>query len=419
MRTAFPTRGIRNALLALALGLAAPAAPAQGLLPAGDEFDDAATWAQWSRVRATEQWGSDPVEAWDIDTTTPGAMTLVPVTVTWYQDWTGPLAYRLVSGDFALTSHVRATGRDGVSAPQADFSLAGVMLRAPRDVTPATWAPGGENYVFLSVGHGSSVPATFQYEVKTTAASASTLILSDAPGPEATLQFARLGGVCIALRREPGGAWVVHHRYARPDLPDTLEAGLVGYTDWTKAGTFDPFVHNRNVLAPPLPPGVADPSPGVPWAPDLRATFDYARFARLHLPPALAGLDLSDPVAVPDAALLVFLGDSANVPGGTVSVPGAHAPGTLRLAASPNPSAGATHLAFMLPAPARVRVDVLDARGARVRRLADAALGAGAHAFHWDGRDDAGRRTPPGLYFARLASGEERAVVRLARLGAR
>lgn len=419
MPDARSTCGFRNALLAAALVAAPGAARAQGgLLPAGDEFASAATWAQWSSVRAVEQWGPEPVQSWDIDTSTPGHMTLVPETVSWYGDWTGPLAFRLASGDFAITTHVRATGRDGVSVPQADYSLAGVMLRAPRDVTPATWTPGGENYVFLSLGHGASVPAAFQYEVKTTVAGNSMLVLDDAPGPEATLQLARLGPYCIALRREPGGPWAVHRRYTRADLPDTLQAGLVAYTDWNKVQHFDPFVHNQAVLVPPLPPGVTDPRPDVPFAPDLRATFDFARFARLELPPALAGLDLADPVAVPDADLLAFLGEAANVPGPTVSVPAGGGP-SLRLAAAPNPAAGPVDLRFRLAAPGRVRLDVLDARGARVRTLAAGALPAGEHRLRWDGDDERGGRVAPGLYFARLACGDGSRAVRLLRLAAR
>lgn len=410
-------RRFREALLAtlLALGSAGAAHAQNDLFPLSDEFESPATWSRWSRVRATEQWGADPVQTWDIAVTTPGRMTLVPETVTWYQDWMGPLAYQLVNGDFALTTHVRATGRDGVSVPQASFSLAGVMLRAPRVRTPATWAPGAEDYVFLSLGHGATVPATFQYEVKTTDNSQSTLILSNAPGPEATLQFARLGGYCIALRREPGGAWAIHHRYARPDLPDTLQAGLVGYTDWNKVQWFDPWVHNQVVLAPPLPPGVTDPRPDVPFAPDLRATFEYARFARLRLPAELAGLDLANPAIVPDAALLAFLGEAANLPGGTLAAP-EHAPAAVRLAGAPNPARGPHVLAFTLPAAARVSLDVLDVRGATVRRLFAGERPAGTHRVTWDGRDDRGEPAAPGLYFARLQGAAATVTTQIVRL---
>ena len=67
--------------------------------------------------------------------------------------------------------------------------------------------------------------------MKTTVRSVSTLDIN--PGtPSAGIQVARIGRHLILLRRPPGGAWVVHRRYSRPDLPTTLQAGLTVYTDW-------------------------------------------------------------------------------------------------------------------------------------------------------------------------------------------
>jgi len=66
-------------------------------------------------------------------------------------------------------------------------------------------------------------------------------------------------------------------------------------------------------LTSPLPPGVVDPNPAVPFNPDLRATFDYARFASPAVPAPLIGADLSNPAAVSNAILLSFLGASLNM----------------------------------------------------------------------------------------------------------
>ena len=62
-----------------------------------------------------------------------------------------------------------------------------------------------------------------------------------------------------------------------------------------------------------MPPGV-DPNPGVPFTPDLIAGFDYLRYVRPELPAHLVGLDLTNEGLVPDAELLAFLGQHANVP---------------------------------------------------------------------------------------------------------
>jgi flagellar hook assembly protein FlgD len=71
----------------------------------------------------------------------------------------------------------------------------------------------------------------------------------------------------------------------------------------------------------------------------------------------------------------------------------------------PNPVSGAssgTRIAFQLPASSRVRLDIYDIAGRRVRALVDANMGAGARSAFWDGRDDAGRRVASGVYLYRL-----------------
>ncbi|HEY6867069.1 MAG TPA: FlgD immunoglobulin-like domain containing protein, partial [Candidatus Eisenbacteria bacterium] len=57
-----------------------------------------------------------------------------------------------------------------------------------------------------------------------------------------------------------------------------------------------------------------------------------------------------------------------------------------------------------LPHPARVRLDVYDLQGRRVRNLADRELPAGANVLPWDGRDANGAAAERGLYFARLVT---------------
>ncbi len=73
-------------------------------------------------------------------------------------------------------------------------------------------------------------------------------------------------------------------------------------------------------------------------------------------------------------------------------------------APSPNPARAGSVLRFGLAAAGRVRLELLDAAGRRVRTLADGAFAAGEQVVRWDGRDDAGRAMAPGLYFARLTA---------------
>jgi hypothetical protein len=70
----------------------------------------------------------------------------------------------------------------------------------------------------------------------------------------------------------------------------------------------------------------------------------------------------------------------------------------------PNPFAAATTIQFSIGRSGRGDLSVFDVSGRVVRRLADGWLESGPHALRWDGRDDAGRRVAPGVYFYRLTS---------------
>ena len=74
---------------------------------------------------------------------------------------------------------------------------------------------------------------------------------------------------------------------------------------------------------------------------------------------------------------------------------------------SPNPARESVRLALSSPAAGAVDVAVLDLAGRRVRSLSR-DVAAGVAELTWDLRDDAGRRVPPGLYFASARSGPER-----------
>jgi hypothetical protein len=268
------------AVLVALLG-AAPLSPARAndLSPLSDEFNNPFTLPLWQRVHVVEGWGADHLEAIDISGARAGWLTLMPdlhLIRTGADPWRSP-----VGGDFVVTSAVENTARDGVSLPGINFSLGGLMIRTPRNITPATWAPGGENYVFLSVGYGQAGPPRWQFEVKTTVASQSTLILSDAPGPAARLQIARLGRyvICRAASRR---AVARLHRYDRPDFPDTLQVGPVAYRLEQGADVRSSAQQGGVTAAAPVPI-----SPSTPFYPDLIARWDYVLLGRLPAP--LAG----------------------------------------------------------------------------------------------------------------------------------
>jgi hypothetical protein len=63
-----------------------------------------------------------------------------------------------------------------------------------------------------------------------------------------------------------------------------------------------------------------------------------------------------------------------------------------------------TAIRFRLSKPARTRLTILNVLGERVRVLVDGEMLEGWHHQQWDGRDDAGRRVPSGIYLYRFES---------------
>jgi hypothetical protein len=72
----------------------------------------------------------------------------------------------------------------------------------------------------------------------------------------------------------------------------------------------------------------------------------------------------------------------------------------------PNPFNAATTISFDLPRPDRIRLEILDLRGRRVRILARGPHAAGPHSVVWDGRDERGEAAASGTYVYRLQTSE-------------
>jgi hypothetical protein len=74
----------------------------------------------------------------------------------------------------------------------------------------------------------------------------------------------------------------------------------------------------------------------------------------------------------------------------------------------PNPFNPSTSIRFYVPASARVRLEIYDVAGRRIRSLLDERLAEGFHAASWDGADDEGRQASSGVYFYVLRTDKER-----------
>ena len=258
-----------------------------------DEFRDSSSLKNWKQVFETEGWGNNQLQRFEVNKSDTGKLVMVPHTSSWYRDYRGVLAFKEVTGDFVVTTDLEVHSKMGKGPPRSKFSLAGIMVRTPRDITPKSWQPGGENYVFLSLG-AADQPGTFQFEVKTTINSDSQLQITPGVG-RAQIQVARIGSSIITLLKLSNGSWQVHRRYQRPDFPQTLQVGLTCYTDWTGVERTPVEVHNKTVIRS--------------GNPDLVAEFDFVRYRRPAVPSSLSGRNVSEPSQATDDQLLQFLGD--------------------------------------------------------------------------------------------------------------
>lgn len=269
-----------------------------------DEFNRTCSLGDWSNVEIVEGWPETHLESYDINVSNSGRLTMIPWTTAWYNDYRSNLLFKEVSGDFIFTIFVNSSNKVGDDQPSSTFSLSGAMIRTPTGITDATseWTTGNQNYVFLSIG-SANVTNVPKFEVKSTINSNSVLNFNPVSGLSALIRLVRIDGAILVLYQIPGEAFVLRQRYDRSDMPDTLQVGMVTYTDWPKVNSYSYAFHNFNTLNSDLNP---DPSSGQPFNPDLIGTFDYARFQNVNLPSEYNGLDFSDENAVSDAEILAL-----------------------------------------------------------------------------------------------------------------
>jgi hypothetical protein len=193
---------------------AEPQAPLVTLDRAGDEFGDPASLDGWALSHGDLIAGAPGTV--DVGATTPGVLTVVPGAAAWVDAERGFYLSRRVQGDFMATVRVRATGRGG-ALPTVDWSLTGLLARAPRPHPNAH-----ENWIGYTVGFVGG-PVT---EAKTTVNSRSVLVLNTVEPGWIELRMVRAGHAFVLLRRSPGQDWALDGAYLREDLPAELTVGV-------------------------------------------------------------------------------------------------------------------------------------------------------------------------------------------------
>ena len=71
----------------------------------------------------------------------------------------------------------------------------------------------------------------------------------------------------------------------------------------------------------------------------------------------------------------------------------------------PNPFNSSTTIRYRLEAPGRVRLEIFDVQGQKVKTLVDGDVSLGVYQVEWDGMDASGKPVATGVYLARLQQG--------------
>jgi hypothetical protein len=119
---------------------------------------------------------------------------------------------------------------------------------------------------------------------------------------------------------------------------------------------------------------------------------------------ALQGFVVNSHTNAFDVSVFGFTPEEVRAPAGNVAVQPDRAGAALALRASPNPSRGEITFAYDLAEAADVTLEVFDAAGRRVATVTTERGQAGRAVARWNPVDDAGRRLPAGIYYARLGT---------------
>jgi hypothetical protein len=166
-----------------------------------------------------------------------GALVITPTAnVVWYKADSGPMLYKLVEGNFRVTTAVRARSSKTPERPVGNgYQFAGLIARSP-----ASDSTGEEDYVFNVVGYRKDYLAV---ETKTTDDDRSDVLGPEWPSGDAELRICRHNGTFLVLKRPIGGSkWELGTTYQRNDLPKKLQVGPIAYTytdGWDLRARFD------------------------------------------------------------------------------------------------------------------------------------------------------------------------------------
>lgn len=227
-----------------------------------DEFSDTASAGKWSFAHTAEGYDSK-LRQMKIQS---GALRLEPFASGWYADYQGPFLFQLVEGNFDVCMKIKVSGKNN-ELPDADWSLAGLMVRQPKNSTKETWRPRMENWLFLTTGiaHQPGLPV---FETKSTNNSLSNLKLRPAKKGWVEMRIVRIDAAFILMARYENEKWQVLDRFYRPLMQGPLQVGITSYSGWEQIPADlrnNPKAFNETTASSPA---------------DLVVEIDYIRFKK-------------------------------------------------------------------------------------------------------------------------------------------
>lgn len=141
----------------------------------------------------------------------------------WFHSQSAGFIYKTIIGDFELQSIVHSVEASGANAGDDinnDTQLGGLMAR--------DGSSGTENYVFNVVGTRFDIPSV---ETKsTTNNNSGTIEHFGISNTVAELRMTRNGTIFQMYSKDIGAStWIHRSTFNRPDLPDTLQVGIIAY----------------------------------------------------------------------------------------------------------------------------------------------------------------------------------------------
>lgn len=222
-----------------------------------DEFDDATTIENWTLHNSgplsanyyeTLILDDSLIEGSLVANAPLGQLTLIPGPshCGWYANTMGPLIYKMVEGNFSVTTYVSVQNKNDLgNAPTSDYNSAGLLIRDPD-------TEGSENYIMCNLGL-QSYQNGVGTETKNTDNGVSTLYLNP-DELEGWIRICRVGNTIRTFKQTGGDTeWVLLLEQERPDFPNSLQVGLMA-NGWDPQGSNPPntraefdFMHYADV----------------------------------------------------------------------------------------------------------------------------------------------------------------------------